>query len=192
MEEELAELMGRMGAHFARVEPFAQAGKYVRGLLSDLPRTGAEGIGKTTLAVHWAHRISARFPDGQLYVNLRGSDPGRSAAKPAEVVRGFLAAFAVPVRRIPAGLEAQVGLYRSLLVALWPAAPVRAARSWSRFATGTCLRRWVWLLRSPFSRPNRSRMPSGDSALRVRATTAPVRSTTATSLSRSDQSIPHR
>jgi DNA-binding SARP family transcriptional activator/tetratricopeptide (TPR) repeat protein len=76
---------------------------------------GMAGIGKTTLAVHWAHRIAHRFPDGQLYVNLRGFDPTGSAMPPDEAVRLFLDAFGVPAQRVPSGLDAQVGLYRSLL-----------------------------------------------------------------------------
>ena len=77
--------------------------------------TGTAGVGKTALAVHWAHQVSGRFPDGQLYVNLRGFDPTGSAMKPAEAIRGFLDAFGVPPQQLPASLEAQEGLYRSLL-----------------------------------------------------------------------------
>ena len=76
---------------------------------------GMAGIGKTTLAVHWAHRVAARFAGGQLYVNLRGFDPSGSPVAPGEAVRGFLDALDVPPDRIPARLEAQVALYRSLL-----------------------------------------------------------------------------
>ncbi|MGW5442509.1 AfsR/SARP family transcriptional regulator [Streptomyces asiaticus] len=76
---------------------------------------GSGGLGKTTLAVHWAHRVRDRFPDGQLYVNLRGFGPTDSAMTVAEAVRGFLDAFQVPAHRIPATLEAQTALYRSLL-----------------------------------------------------------------------------
>ncbi len=76
---------------------------------------GTAGIGKTTLAVHWAHQVAERFPDGQLYVNLRGFDPSGSPVPPAEAVRGFLDALQVAPERIPASLEAQAGLYRSLL-----------------------------------------------------------------------------
>jgi DNA-binding SARP family transcriptional activator/tetratricopeptide (TPR) repeat protein len=76
---------------------------------------GTAGVGKTTLAVHWAHRVAAQFPDGQLYVNLRGFDPAGPAAGPGQALRGFLDAFAVPPERVPARLEDQVALYRSLL-----------------------------------------------------------------------------
>ena len=77
--------------------------------------SGTAGVGKTALAVHWAHRISEEFPDGQLYVNLRGFDPTGSAMKPAEAIRGFLDAFAIQAHMIPAAFEAQIALYRSML-----------------------------------------------------------------------------
>jgi len=76
---------------------------------------GGAGIGKTVLAIHWAHRIKDRFPDGQLYANLRGFDPGDNAATPEEVVRGFLEALNVPAERTPVAADALFGLYRSLL-----------------------------------------------------------------------------
>ncbi|MFD7711212.1 BTAD domain-containing putative transcriptional regulator [Streptomyces sp. NPDC059786] len=76
---------------------------------------GTAGVGKTTLAVHWAHRVRDRFPDGQLYVNLRGFDPSGCAMKPGEAIRGFLDALGVPSQRIPVDPQQQIGLYRSLL-----------------------------------------------------------------------------
>ncbi|GAB2785777.1 AfsR/SARP family transcriptional regulator [Streptomyces daliensis] len=76
---------------------------------------GMAGIGKTTLAVHWAHRVADRYPDGQLYINLRGFDPTGSTVTPAEAIRNFLDAFGVPPQRIPASLDAQAALYRSML-----------------------------------------------------------------------------
>jgi DNA-binding SARP family transcriptional activator/Tfp pilus assembly protein PilF/DNA-binding XRE family transcriptional regulator len=96
--------------------------KVLDDLLTDRPTTavicaisGTAGVGKTTLAVHWAHRVRDRFPDGQLYVNLRGFDPDGAGVEPAEAVRGFLDAFGVPAERMPADLAARVGLYRSVL-----------------------------------------------------------------------------
>jgi DNA-binding SARP family transcriptional activator/tetratricopeptide (TPR) repeat protein/DNA-binding XRE family transcriptional regulator len=76
---------------------------------------GTAGIGKTALAVRGAHQAAARFPDGQLYVNLRGFDPSGAPAAPGEVIRGFLDALGVPAERIPPSPDAQAGLYRSLL-----------------------------------------------------------------------------
>jgi DNA-binding SARP family transcriptional activator/tetratricopeptide (TPR) repeat protein len=76
---------------------------------------GTAGVGKTALAVHWAHQIRDRFPDGQLYVNLRGFDPAGAAMEPTEAIRAFLDAFAVPPERIPVDLDAQAALYRSML-----------------------------------------------------------------------------
>jgi tetratricopeptide (TPR) repeat protein len=76
---------------------------------------GMGGIGKTTLAVHWAHQAADRYPDGQLYVNLRGFDPAGRAMPAGDAVRGFLDALGVPTHRIPADLPTQAALYRSLL-----------------------------------------------------------------------------
>ncbi|WP_246366578.1 AfsR/SARP family transcriptional regulator [Nonomuraea rhodomycinica] len=77
--------------------------------------TGAPGVGKTALAVHWAHRVRDRFPDGQLYVNLRGFDQSGRPMTPVEAMRAFLDALGVAADRVPAAIEAQTGLYRSLL-----------------------------------------------------------------------------
>ncbi|GGL04884.1 BTAD domain-containing putative transcriptional regulator [Mangrovihabitans endophyticus] len=76
---------------------------------------GAAGIGKTTLAVHWAHLVADRFPDGQLYADLHGFDPVTASSGPAEVIRDFLDALAVPAARIPDSPDAQAALFRSLL-----------------------------------------------------------------------------
>lgn len=71
------------------------------------------GIGTTSLATRWATDFAERFPDGALYVNLRGSDPyAGSSATPDQIVLGFLDAFGVPV---PPGVDAQFGTYRSVL-----------------------------------------------------------------------------
>jgi DNA-binding SARP family transcriptional activator len=75
---------------------------------------GMAGVGKTALAVHWAHRVAGRFPDGQLYVNLRGYDPGLPVTAD-EAAGWFLAALGVPAAQIPADAQARCGLYRSVL-----------------------------------------------------------------------------
>ena len=76
---------------------------------------GTAGVGKTTLALHWAHRVAGQFADGQLYINLRGFDPVGTPVTPAEAVCGFLGALGVPAERIPPDADAQAGLYRSLV-----------------------------------------------------------------------------
>jgi DNA-binding SARP family transcriptional activator/tetratricopeptide (TPR) repeat protein len=75
---------------------------------------GTAGVGKTALAVHWARRGAADFPDGQLYVNLRGFGPA-DPLPPAEALRAFLDALGVPAARLPATLDGRQALYRSLL-----------------------------------------------------------------------------
>ncbi|MGW5283157.1 BTAD domain-containing putative transcriptional regulator [Streptomyces collinus] len=77
--------------------------------------SGMPGIGKSALAVHWAHRAAGRFPDGQLHVALHGFTPGRTALEPAGALRQLLAALGVPEQRMPEGVDARAGLYRSLL-----------------------------------------------------------------------------
>ncbi|MCL6670650.1 AfsR/SARP family transcriptional regulator [Streptomyces panaciradicis] len=82
----------------------------VIGLIS-----GMAGSGKTTLAVHWAHRIAHRFPDGSLYVNLRGYDPSGSRMAPGEAIESFLVALGVAQQAVPEELEARAALYRGVL-----------------------------------------------------------------------------
>ena len=77
--------------------------------------TGTAGVGKTALAVHWAHEVADRFPDGQLYVNLRGFGPTRVAVTPRHAIRRTLGALGVPTDRMPLTLEGCGDLYRSLL-----------------------------------------------------------------------------
>lgn len=110
-----------LAAFTGRDAELQQVGALLRDEEGERPVTaisvigGMAGIGKTALAVHWAHRIAHRYPDGQLYINLRGFDPADSVVTPAEAVRIFLDALGVPAQRIPADPEAQVALYRSLV-----------------------------------------------------------------------------
>src|SRR5262249_31324668 len=101
---ELANLTGLLGSRAER------GGTVVISAIG-----GTAGVGKTALAVVWAHQVAERFPDGEVYVNLRGFDPGGSVMAPAEAVRRFLDALDVPPERIPVDLDAQATLYRSQL-----------------------------------------------------------------------------
>jgi hypothetical protein len=74
------------------------------------------GIGKTALAVQWAHQVAERFPDGQLYVNLRGYDLGQPLPA-ADALAGFLRALGMAGQDIPADEEERAARYRSLLSA---------------------------------------------------------------------------
>ncbi|WFE92740.1 tetratricopeptide repeat protein [Micromonospora sp. WMMD987] len=76
--------------------------------------TGTAGVGKTSLALRWAHRARHRFPDGQLYANLRGYDPGEPT-RPEAVLDRFLRALGVPAAAIPTDREDREALYRSRL-----------------------------------------------------------------------------
>ena len=76
--------------------------------------SGMAGVGKTALALQWAHQVTDRFPDGQLYVNLRGYDPGQPMPA-ADVLAGFLRSLGVAERDIPAETAERAARYRSLL-----------------------------------------------------------------------------
>jgi DNA-binding SARP family transcriptional activator len=76
--------------------------------------SGAGGVGKTTLAVHWAHRAADRFPDGQLYLDLYGYS-GRSPRSPEESLGRLLRGLGQPPDKIPSDLDDATALYRSLL-----------------------------------------------------------------------------
>jgi DNA-binding SARP family transcriptional activator/tetratricopeptide (TPR) repeat protein len=76
--------------------------------------TGTAGVGKTAAAVHVAHALAGDFPDGQLYIDLRGFDAS-PALSPHDVLGRFLAAVDIPPDRIPDGLDERAALYRSAL-----------------------------------------------------------------------------
>ncbi|MEV4430139.1 BTAD domain-containing putative transcriptional regulator [Streptomyces sp. NPDC049602] len=76
--------------------------------------SGPGGVGKTTLAVHWAHRVRTDFPDGQLHLNLRGFAPDGSAVTPDGALRSLLEGLGVPRARVPASQEARTALFRTL------------------------------------------------------------------------------
>ncbi|WP_432968645.1 BTAD domain-containing putative transcriptional regulator [Dactylosporangium sp. CA-233914] len=77
--------------------------------------SGTAGVGKTALTLHWAHRAAPGFPDGQLYVNLRGFDPAGAAVRPEPALGVLLEALGVPAQRVPAGVRERIELYRESL-----------------------------------------------------------------------------
>ncbi|GII01085.1 AfsR/SARP family transcriptional regulator [Planobispora takensis] len=103
-EKELAELTAALHAH---VETGAKV------VISAIG--GGGGIGKTWLALRWAYQQTARFPDGQLYVNLRGFDPTGQPTTVETALRGFLDALGAAPAEIPADTDTQATLYRSLV-----------------------------------------------------------------------------
>jgi DNA-binding SARP family transcriptional activator len=76
--------------------------------------TGTAGVGKTALALHWGHRVADLFPDGQLYLNLRGYSPGRPL-RPIEALTALLGALGITPRQVPVEVGAAAARYRSHL-----------------------------------------------------------------------------
>jgi len=106
--DELAFLDGLL----AQSGDLAQSGEASGPVIATL--VGTAGVGKTALAVHWAHRVADAFPDGVLYADLRGYDPDRPLS-PAEVLVGFLGAFGVMGPDVPFELAERAATYRSVL-----------------------------------------------------------------------------
>lgn len=76
---------------------------------------GSPGIGKTALALFWSHQVADYFPDGQLYVNLRGFGQTGHRVQPEEALHHFLTALRVPPDRIPTDVDQRAATYRSML-----------------------------------------------------------------------------
>ncbi|WP_326550664.1 AfsR/SARP family transcriptional regulator [Micromonospora sp. NBC_01813] len=77
--------------------------------------SGMAGVGKSTLAIRWAHQIADEHPDGQLYVNLRGYDASAAPLAPEDALRGFLVAFGLPGADLPDSLADRAALFRSVV-----------------------------------------------------------------------------
>src|SRR5262249_2021278 len=110
-----AQLPASIAGFTGRTEQLAQ----LDALAADSPVIisvidGRAGVGKTALALHWAHRVRDRFGDGQLYVNLNGFAP-TPPMRPIEALAGFLPALGVPADQVPTDPERAAALYRSLL-----------------------------------------------------------------------------
>lgn len=130
------------------------------GTLPLMVVTGTGGVGKTSLALRWAHDHLDRFPDGQLFVDLHGFAPTGRPTPPAEAIRGLLVGLGTAPDQIPLDLEARSGLYRSLIadrrmlvvldnaadttqvVPLLPGSPTCAVIVTSRRRLGGMIARW--------------------------------------------------
>jgi len=102
-------------AELARLDELIGQGTEPGGETGVRAIVGSPGVGKSALATVWAHRAAGHFPDGQLYVNLKGFGPAGRPVTPEQAVRGFLQALGVPGAEIPESLDAQAALYRSVL-----------------------------------------------------------------------------
>ncbi len=115
------QLPGAVSAFTGRSAELARLSQILEQASGQVPGTvvisaigGMAGVGKTALAVHWAHQMATRFPDGQLYVNLGGYDPAPPMFA-ANALAGFLRALGVPSQDVPAEADDRAALYRSLL-----------------------------------------------------------------------------
>ena len=114
LPSDLRTFSGRQ-AELARISSLANegSGSVQTAMIAGID--GMAGIGKTTLAVHWAHQIAGQYPDGQIYLNLRGFDSTSTVMTAAEALRSLLSSLGLPDWRIPDSLDAQVSVYRSRL-----------------------------------------------------------------------------
>jgi transcriptional regulator with XRE-family HTH domain/tetratricopeptide (TPR) repeat protein len=110
---EVADFTGR-SAELKSLADLLETGRGPAGTVVVSAVGGTAGVGKTALAVHWAHQVAGQFPGGQLYVNLRGYDPDQPMAA-ADALAGFLRALGVAGQDIPADTEERAAKYRSVL-----------------------------------------------------------------------------
>jgi len=101
------------GAELAALDDAAGPGRRP-GDVAIVVLSGIPGVGKTSLAVNWAHRVARHFPDGQLYVNLHGFDETQ-VMSPTDALGRFLEALGIPATELPVDEEGRAALFRSTL-----------------------------------------------------------------------------
>jgi len=109
------QLPGAPRMFVGRAGELGQLSKALDEKVGVISAIGAGGVGKTWLALQWAHQNAGRFPDGQLFVNLHGFDPAGKPSSPQVAVRGFLESLGVDPATIPDDPDARTALYRSLV-----------------------------------------------------------------------------
>ncbi|MEB8338483.1 AfsR/SARP family transcriptional regulator [Streptomyces endophyticus] len=107
-----AEFLGRTGEASVLQEILGSTG---RGRLAIAAIDGTGGVGKSALAIHAAHRLADRFPDGQFYVDLHGATAGLSPLEPVEVLGRFLSTLGVPRVAVPTNTEEAAAAFRSMV-----------------------------------------------------------------------------
>ncbi len=113
-DAELAELDRLLGTgpDPATADPHQPAGAAGPAAMRICVVTGSAGVGKTALAIRWAHRARGRFPDGQLYVDLRGYDPEQPVAA-GDALVGFLTALGVPAQDVLVDADDRAAQFRT-------------------------------------------------------------------------------
>jgi DNA-binding SARP family transcriptional activator len=111
-QQELAELDRLLGTGDQATGDQATGSAAASTTVTIAAISGTAGVGKTALAVRWAHRVRSQFPDGQLYVDLRGYDPGQPVPA-ADALVGFLDALGVAGRDVPLAVDDRAARYRT-------------------------------------------------------------------------------
>jgi tetratricopeptide (TPR) repeat protein/transcriptional regulator with XRE-family HTH domain len=114
LPRDIASFTGREAELRQLIEPVLEAGSS-GGVVSIHAIGGMAGVGKTALAVHAAHQLASRFPDGQVFLQLHGHTPGQQPVSPQDALASLLLIAGVPVGQIPPGLEARMALWRDHL-----------------------------------------------------------------------------
>ncbi|MFI1867548.1 AfsR/SARP family transcriptional regulator [Streptomyces jumonjinensis] len=115
-----AQLPASAAAFTGRAAEVAELDRLIDAAKGDVPLavaaiSGTSGVGKTALAVYWSNRVAGNYPDGQLFVDMRGHDGHRPPITPMRALNRCLRALGVPSADIPDDLDGRSALYRSVL-----------------------------------------------------------------------------
>jgi tetratricopeptide (TPR) repeat protein/transcriptional regulator with XRE-family HTH domain len=114
LPRDVANFSGRE-MELARLVDAAGAAAYRGGVIGIHAIGGMAGIGKTTLAVHAAHRLADHFPDGQVFLRLHAHTPGQSPLDPADALASLLLTVGLSAAQVPDGMEARIACWRDYM-----------------------------------------------------------------------------